>query len=49
MAFSNGRIKATYSANVWDPFKQDHSVEYPMVNGELSQTFYYKAFEGLLP
>ena len=38
--------KATYAANVWDFFKPDHTVEYPTVDGALSQTCYYQALEG---
>ena len=37
--------KATHAANVWDFFKPDHSVEYPTVNGQLSQVCYYQALE----
>jgi hydroxymethylglutaryl-CoA synthase len=37
--------KATHAANVWDFFKPDHTVEYPTVNGQLSQVCYYQALE----
>ena len=37
--------KATHAANVWDFYKADHSVEYPQVDGRLSQTCYYQALE----
>mmetsp|Transcript_5620 Transcript_5620/g.13227 ORF Transcript_5620/g.13227 Transcript_5620/m.13227 type:complete len:967 (+) Transcript_5620:434-3334(+) len=39
--------KATYAANVWDFFKPDHSVEYPTVDGKLSQDCYYQALEAV--
>ena len=38
--------RATHAANVWDFFKPDHTVEYPTVDGALSQTCYYQALEG---
>lgn len=41
----NPKTRATYSANVWDFYKPDHTVEYPTVDGALSQTCYYKALE----
>lgn len=41
----NPKQKATHSANVWDFYKPDHTVEYPTVDGALSQTCYYKALE----
>lgn len=41
----NPRLRATHSANVWDFYKPDHTVEYPTVNGALSQTCYYRALE----
>ncbi|KAL3924206.1 MAG: hypothetical protein SGILL_001183 [Bacillariaceae sp.] len=41
----NPRERATHAANVWDFFKPDHTVEYPTVDGKLSQTCYYKALE----
>lgn len=37
--------KATHAANVWDFYKPDPSVEYPTVDGKLSQTCYYQALE----
>jgi hydroxymethylglutaryl-CoA synthase len=37
--------RATHAANVWDFFKPDHTVEYPTVDGALSQTCYYQALE----
>lgn len=37
--------RATHAANVWDFFKPDPSVEYPVVNGALSQVCYYRALE----
>eukprot|EP00529_Nitzschia_sp_RCC80_P008964 CAMPEP_0113503472 /NCGR_PEP_ID=MMETSP0014_2-20120614/34172_1 /TAXON_ID=2857 /ORGANISM="Nitzschia sp." /LENGTH=1200 /DNA_ID=CAMNT_0000398461 /DNA_START=254 /DNA_END=3856 /DNA_ORIENTATION=+ /assembly_acc=CAM_ASM_000159 len=39
------REKATHGANVWDFFKPDHTVEYPTVDGKLSQVCYYQALE----
>ena len=46
IAFSDPRLKATHSSNVWDFYKPDHTVEYPTVNGALSQVCYYRALEG---
>ncbi|KAI2497300.1 hydroxymethylglutaryl-CoA synthase [Fragilaria crotonensis] len=37
--------RATHATNVWDFFKPDHTVEYPTVDGALSQTCYYQALE----
>lgn len=37
--------RATHAAHVWDFFKPDHSVEYPTVDGALSQVCYYQALE----
>jgi len=37
--------KATHAADVWDFYKPDPSVEYPTVDGKLSQTCYYQALE----
>ena len=37
--------RATHAANVWDFFKPDHTVEYPTVDGALSQMCYYQALE----
>ena len=45
IAFSDPRQKATHASNVWDFFKPDHSVEYPTVDGALSQVCYYHALE----
>lgn len=45
LAFSDPRLKATHASNVWDFFKPDHNIEYPTVNGALSQLCYYKALE----
>jgi len=39
------RERATHAANVWDFFKPDHTVEYPTVDGKLSQVCYYRALE----
>lgn len=41
----NPQERATHATNVWDFFKPDHSVEYPTVDGALSQTCYYQALE----
>lgn len=41
----NPRERATHAAHVWDFFKPDHSVEYPTVDGALSQVCYYQAIE----
>ena len=38
-------LRATHAANTWDFFKPDHTVEYPTVNGQLSQECYYQALE----
>jgi hydroxymethylglutaryl-CoA synthase len=45
LAFSNPKEKATHATNVWDFFKPDHTVEYPTVDGALSQVCYYQALE----
>ena len=45
ISFSNPKAKVTHAANVWDFFKPDHTVEYPTVDGSLSQECYYKALE----
>jgi hydroxymethylglutaryl-CoA synthase len=37
--------RATHAAHVWDFFKPDHTVEYPTVDGQLSQVCYYQALE----
>ena len=37
--------RATHAAHVWDFFKPDHTVEYPTVNGQLSQVCYFQALE----
>ena len=39
------RLRATHAAHVWDFFKPDHTVEYPTVDGALSQVCYYQALE----
>jgi len=41
----NPRERATHASHVWDFFKPDHSVEYPTVDGALSQVCYYQAIE----
>lgn len=45
LALVDPRERATHAANVWDFFKPDHTVEYPTVNGALSQMCYYRALE----
>ncbi len=45
IAFSDPRQRATHASNVWDFFKPDHTVEYPTVDGALSQVCYYRALE----
>eukprot|EP00584_Thalassiosira_punctigera_P013198 CAMPEP_0172560624 /NCGR_PEP_ID=MMETSP1067-20121228/89556_1 /TAXON_ID=265564 ORGANISM="Thalassiosira punctigera, Strain Tpunct2005C2" /NCGR_SAMPLE_ID=MMETSP1067 /ASSEMBLY_ACC=CAM_ASM_000444 /LENGTH=1158 /DNA_ID=CAMNT_0013350461 /DNA_START=43 /DNA_END=3519 /DNA_ORIENTATION=- len=45
LAFSDLRERATHASNVYDFFKPDHSVEYPTVDGALSQVCYYRALE----
>ena len=37
--------RSTHASNVWDFFKPDHTVEYPTVDGALSQVCYYRALE----
>ena len=37
--------RATHASNVWDFFKPDHTVEYPTVDGALSQVCYFQALE----
>jgi len=37
--------RSTHATNVWDFFKPDHNVEYPTVDGALSQVCYYQALE----
>jgi len=45
IAFADPRLKATHASNVWDFYKPDHNVEYPTVDGALSQVCYYRALE----
>jgi hydroxymethylglutaryl-CoA synthase len=45
IAFTNPKERATHASNVWDFFKPDHNVEYPTVDGALSQVCYYRALE----
>jgi hydroxymethylglutaryl-CoA synthase len=37
--------RATHAAHVYDFYKPDHAVEYPTVDGALSQLCYYRALE----
>lgn len=46
LSFADPRERATHASNVYDFFKPDHSVEYPVVDGALSQGCYYRALEG---
>jgi hydroxymethylglutaryl-CoA synthase len=41
----NPKLRATHATHVWDFFKPDHTVEYPTVDGALSQVCYYQALE----
>jgi len=41
----HGQDKATHASNVYDFYKPDHTVEYPTVDGALSQVCYYSALE----
>lgn len=41
----HGRHRATHACNAWDFYKPDHTVEYPVVDGALSQICYYRALE----
>ncbi|KAL9183749.1 hypothetical protein ACHAXT_004605 [Thalassiosira profunda] len=45
LALVDPRERATHASNVYDFFKPDHSVEYPTVDGALSQMCYYRALE----
>jgi hydroxymethylglutaryl-CoA synthase len=45
LAFVDPREKATHASNVYDFYKPDPTVEYPTVDGALSQTCYYRALE----
>ena len=39
------KYRTTHASNTWDFYKPDHSVEYPTVDGALSQLCYYEALE----
>jgi hydroxymethylglutaryl-CoA synthase len=45
LSFVDPRERSTYATNVYDFYKPDHAVEYPTVDGMLSQTCYYRALE----
>ena len=45
LALVDPRERATHASNVYDFFKPDHTVEYPVVDGALSQICYYRALE----
>ena len=46
LALADPRERATHAANAYDFFKPDPTVEYPVVDGALSQACYYRALEG---
>ena len=39
------KYRTTHASNTWDFYKPDHTVEYPTVDGALSQQCYYEALE----
>lgn len=41
----NPKYRTTHASNTWDFYKPDHTVEYPTVDGALSQLCYYEALE----
>lgn len=41
----DSRTRATFSSNIWDFYKPDPSVEYPTVDGRLSQSCYLRALD----
>ena len=41
----NPKFRTTHASNTWDFYKPDHTVEYPTVDGALSQLCYYEALE----
>ena len=45
LALIDPRERATHASNVYDFFKPDPTVEYPVVDGALSQVCYYRALE----
>ena len=45
ISFMDPRERCTHACHVWDFFKPDHTVEYPTVDGALSQVCYYRALE----
>ena len=45
LSFIQPRHRATHAAHVYDFYKPDHAVEYPVVDGALSQQCYYQALE----
>ena len=45
LAMVDPRERATHACHVYDFYKPDHSVEYPTVDGALSQLCYYRALE----
>jgi len=45
LSFSDPRKRVTYACHTYDFYKPDHNVEYPIVDGALSQVCYYRALE----
>jgi hydroxymethylglutaryl-CoA synthase len=45
LAFIDPRKRVTHASHTYDFYKPDHSVEYPTVDGALSQSCYYRALE----
>lgn len=45
IAFTDPRERMSYTNHVWDFYKPDPSVEYPIVKGFFSQICYYEALE----
>jgi hydroxymethylglutaryl-CoA synthase len=45
LSFADFTHRATHASHVWDFFKPNHNVEYPVVDGALSQQCYYQALE----
>ncbi|GMI01618.1 hypothetical protein TrVE_jg9820 [Triparma verrucosa] len=41
-----GGVKASWTEDVWDFYKADHEVEYPQVDGKVSQECYFRSLRG---
>lgn len=41
-----GEVKASWTEDVWDFYKADHEVEYPQVDGKVSQECYFRSLRG---